>query len=305
MDCIILAGNRESYREVSNKHNKAFLEIGGSTILEIIVKELARVDEIDRLLLVGPKAELDRCLEKIRVHYPKPIQVFEQKQDLVSNILSVAYASGSEDDPERYFLILPSDIPLIIAEEIHEFITKCDMDRYDYVGGLARESTLSRFYPDEKGPGVKMAYFYCQNQGYRINNLHMVRPSMVKNLEYIRKTYAIRYQKKFWNMVKVLFSLLRLAVKIPSALGFYPAMHMARMLEVKGWHRSAAYLSSFLKLSQLESYINRILDTRIKIITTSYGGSTIDVDNENDYRAIQQRFDEWVQMQRALVKDIE
>ncbi len=59
MDCIILAGNRDSYREVSNKHNKAFLKIGDRTILNIIMDQLAGVQSIDRLLIVGPKAALE------------------------------------------------------------------------------------------------------------------------------------------------------------------------------------------------------------------------------------------------------
>ena len=301
MDCIILAGNRESYRDVSNKHNKALLDIDGRPILEIIVRELASIEEIDRLLVVGPKVDLDKSLAPICEDYPKPILTFEQKQDLVENILSVVNETGSEDDPDRYVLILPSDIPLIIAEEIREFISKADMSRYDYVGGLATDETLTRFYATPEKPGVKMAYFYCQRYGYRINNLHMVRPRAIHGIQYIRKTYSIRYQKKLWNMVGVFFSLLGLALKIPGSLLMYPGLQMARVLENNGWHKTASLIRPFLKLTRLEHYFGKILGTRLKIVITSYGGSTIDVDNDQDYQAIRQRFKEWIDMQRALV----
>ena len=299
MDCIILAGNRDSYRDVSDKHNKALLDIDGRTILEIIVTELARVDEIDRLLVVGPKAALDNVLEPLQPNYPKPIQSFEQKQDLVENILSVVDRTGS-GDPDRHVLILPSDVPLIIAEEIREFIGKADMTRYDYVGGLATEEVLTRFYPTKDKPGVRMAYFYCQDHGYRINNLHMVRPAAIHSIDYIRKTYAIRYQKKLWNMLGVFFSLLGLAIKIPGSLLVYPGLQLARIWEAKGWHKAASLIRPFLKVERIEYYFGRILETRMKIITTSYGGSTIDVDNDRDYHAIRKRFQEWIEMQRAL-----
>ena len=301
MDCLILAGNRQNYREVSDKDNKAFLKINERTILHIIIDELRYVEEIDRLLLVGPKLQLDRHLEDICVKgYPKPILVFEQKNDLVANILAVVEATCPDPPRDRYVLVLPSDIPLVTAEEIKEFIGLCDMDRYDYVGGLTTEPALSKFYPADDKLGVEMAYFYCEEDKYRINNLHMVRPSGIKKIQYVRKTYAIRYQKEFWNMLGVLKPLFLLIFKIPGAPFFYVGLQIARVFHQRGKLAWARRFQKLLKLSKLEYYISKVLDARFKMVVTTYGGSAIDVDNETDYFTICSRFPEWIERQKAM-----
>lgn len=302
MDCIILAGNRDSYREVSNKHNKAFLKIGDRTILNIIMDQLAGVQSIDRLLIVGPKAALEGEIS-LYGSYPKPIQVFDQKNDLVENILSVVEATSAGQPEDRHVLILPSDIPLITEREINQFMNLCDMDNHDYVGGVTDESTLSRFYPTENKPGVRMAYFQCKGVNYRINNLHMVRPSAVRNIGYIRKIYEIRYQKQLRNILGVLLQLLGMAVKIPGAIPTYIFLQLSRVFTSKGWDRASRFCSNRVGLGHLERYMGHILNTRIKIVVTTYGGSAIDVDNDRDYHAINERFEEWSEMQAQLGDD--
>jgi len=302
MDCIILAGNRDSYREVSNKDNKAFLKIGEHTILHIIMKQLADVVSIDRLLVVGPKDALEEEVEAYG-SYCKPVLIFDQKDDLVQNILSVVDATGGDLPPDRYVMVLPSDIPLITTEEINQFIKLCDMNTYDYVGGLTDESALSRFYPTEELPGVQMAYFQCQGVNYRINNLHMVRPSAIHNIEYIRKVYSIRYQKKLKNIMELLFLLLGVTVKIPGVMGAYISLQLSRIFTTHGWTRGARFFSNRLSFRRLEYYMSYILKARLKMVTTTYGGSAIDVDNDHDYHAINTRFQEWSKMLVELESD--
>ena len=304
MDCIILAGNRENYRDVCHEDNKAFLPIGDKSILQIMLEELRAVPEIDRFLVVGPKKRLQEQVTADFVgNFPKPLLLFEQKNDLVENVLAVFKTTTDEAHADRYVLILPSDIPLLIAEEVRQFIKNCDMERFDYVGGLTTDKALSRFGPKEEKPGVCMAYFYCEDKRYRINNLHMVRPARIKRLSYIRKTYGMRYQKKFVNILKMIFHLGLAGFWAPGAIPFYLGLQTARWLHNLNWNKTAALLQKHFTLARLEKNLSQLLGTRLRLQVTEFGGTAIDVDNESDYLAICQRFGEWVAMQKSLAAE--
>ena len=301
MDCIVLVGNRENYREVSNENNKAFLKIGSRTILEIMLAELAHVESIDRLLLVGPKARLETLLNaEFSANYPKPLLIFEQKRDLLENVMAVLNATAASSSPDRYVLVLPSDIPLVTTRELRQFIHHCDMDRYDYVIGLTTGEALARFYPTAEKPGVQMSYFYLSSGKFRVNNMHMVRPAALKHMGYIRKTYGMRYQKEFSNMLKMGCQLAKVFFRAPMALFFYVGMQTTTNLRAKGWDKLSSMIEKYFKKETAEKHLSAILGTRFQLVVTHFGGSAIDVDNEDDYHAIETRFQEWIAMQKGL-----
>ncbi|CAM2010279.1 NTP transferase domain-containing protein [Acanthopleuribacter pedis] len=298
MDCIVLAGNRENYRSVAREDNKAFLKVGGRSILHIILEELRAVDRVDRVLVVGPK---DRLQEEVGTHlvaaYPKPLLFYQQGRNLVENILGTVAASAT-GVTDRVVMVIPSDIPLITCEELNQFIDRCDMDAYDYVGGITSAHVLARYAPQADQPGVTMATFRLNSGSYRVSNLHLVRPAAVKRADYIRQTYALRYQKQLANIAKMWLVLLGLLWRVPTAPFYFLVAQGARHCEVWGYQRLAKYLSGFVTLSRAEGYISSILGTRFKVVETDFGGAAVDVDNEADYHTISRRFDEWRRMQR-------
>ena len=303
MDCIILVGNRDDYREILEEKNKAFLKIGDRTILHLLLEELRPLKEIDRLLLVGPKERLDRHLENLLGDsFPFPILVFEQKKDLLENVLSVITATNDSNQPDRHVLILPSDIPLASSAEIRQFIHRCDMDEADYITGLTTAQALFHFYPEEGKPGVRMQYFYLNSGKYRVNNMHMVRPGAVVNMDYIRRIYGLRYQKKLCNALRLILEVLKTGVG-PGAVLYYVAIRACGRLNEWGWHRLAGLIQHRLKASVGEAYISRILAARFRLVVTHFGGSAIDVDNDRDYETVAQRHAEWMGLIRDLAAD--
>ena len=303
MDCIILAGNRDDYRAFSEKPNKAFLEIQGQTILQRMLAQVEKVEAIDRFLLVGPKAQIESHLKTwLPGDFRKPVLVFEQGSDLVNNIEEVLQASQEGADADRYVLILPSDIPLLIAPEVEQFIEQCDMSRYDMVSGLTTEKALSAFYPEGEKPGVKMAYFCFKNGKYRINNMHMIRPAAMLQGHYIRKTYAMRYQKEWTNILRMMFNLLKVLVRNPDGLFIYVGMSLARYFNERGYHRCARFLSKRFPIERAARSISKVLKLRFKIAVTHLGGAAIDVDNASDFEAVAHRYQEWINRQLALAK---
>jgi len=302
MDCIILAGSGEDYREVGNSDNKAFLQVAGMPIIQRILEELRQVDEIERLFLIGPQEELRHHIAEVLArqsagskHPVKPgpqIEIFEQKRDLIANLQYVLEKTRRGEDPDRQVLILPADTPLITHHEVAEFLAGCDRS-FDYQGGLTTEEALTAFYPTRELPGVVMAYFYFREGLFRINNMHLVRPAAFHTEHLIRRTYAMRYQKKGANMLAMMGQILRMAWRAPSAPFTYVGMQLARMLGEAGWRRSSAWLQKCFPFAHLERSISRILDLRFRMVVTHLGGAALDVDNDSDFAAICARFEEW------------
>jgi len=286
---------------VSLEQNKAFLKVGSRTILEIILAELRKVDEIDRVIMIGPADRLEKLLaEKVRGTYPKPLLIFEQKQDLLENALAAVDATAANQPEDRCALLLPSDIPLVTAHEVRQFIQRCDMNRYDYVVGLTTSQALARFYPRDGQPGVVMSYFNLDSGEYRVNNIHMVRPHAFRNLEYIRRTYSMRYQNEIGNILRMLWHLSVTMFKAPGALFFYLGMHTANFCRACKLTALARFVERSLKRKRVEKYISRILGTRFHLVITDFGGSAIDVDNDRDYQTVCLRHQEWIDMQESI-----
>lgn len=294
MDCIILAGSGENYHGVSGSKNKAFLTIKGKPLVQIVLEQVVKVKCLEHIHMVGPKGELEAVASRAALPEQAPsITCFEQKNDLIENILHVISASELGRDPHRVVLILPSDIPLVTAQEIEQFIDRADMDRYDLVSGLTTEQAMRRFYPREGKPGVVMTYFYFQEGNLRINNLHLARPSAVGRGDYVRKTYALRYQKKVLNIVRMAWHLFLLLFRAPGAFRLYARMQVSRVLHERGMARWARRLKTRSKLEDVEALVSRILNTRFGTVITDFGSSAMDVDNEPHYEAIRERYDEW------------
>jgi len=297
MDCIVLAGNRENYKQVESK-NKAFLDIDGRPILQIMLTELDRVDRIERLVLVGPADQLDDLVAGSGI--AKPVLVVPQRRDLVTNVQAALDAIEVEDDPDRIVLILPSDTPCLVAEEVEQFISRCDMTRADYICGLVPESAMRPYNPNNGEPGINMAYFHLAEGRFRISNLHMARPSAVHQLQLFRRTYAMRYQKNPLNMIRMFFVLASLIARSPFAAIFYIGMQLATALGKLGLRGASDRVRRRLRTPFAERGISQMLRTRFRVAVTDYGGSALDVDNARDYHTIKEMFASWVSFQKGL-----
>ena len=297
MDCIILVGNRENYREVADDNNKAFLKIGKRNILQIRIDELREVPEIDRLLLVGPKERLTTLISEVYPNgYPKPIRIFEQHQDLLENALEPITQTAHEQPADRYVLYLPSDLPLITAKEVREFIGLADMERFDFVTGLVTAKTLERYAPQGDQPGITMLCFHLSCNSYRPNNMHMVRPNAIHNIDYIRQLYAMRYQKKFINGLKLLYAVGTTSLGL-RGIAYFGMMRLSLLFRSWNWTSFARVVEKSLNITKAEGGVSEVLGSRYSTVITSSGATTIDVDNEADYKTVCDRFEHW----RALL----
>jgi molybdopterin-guanine dinucleotide biosynthesis protein A len=297
MDCVVLAGSGNAYKRVNDAPNKAFLKIKNQPILFYILRELADIEEIDRIIITGPKTKLDEYLSSPEYKdYPKQILTFEDQGDVLTNALYALENAPVEDEENRLSFVLPCDVPFIRKEEIKQFLDRCDMEQYDFCSGIVSAKALSRFYPSDGKPGIQMAYFHAKEGDFRISNMHLARIHKVHNMDYLKKTYAVRYLKKFRNIMTMVWELLKLSIRIPGANFYFLRMSLAGYLMRRGRTRFPNWLRQFNSFRHPESYISKILKTRYHIVETDYGVMALDIDNDTDFATILQRFDEWNEM---------
>lgn len=302
VDAIITAGDGRAARKVFKK-NKSLLDIGGKPIIRHIVETLLTCDQIDQIVVVGPKDRFEEVLGDLPVH------LVEQRRNLTENAWEgflqtiPAYRDTGvlsreiiESNRHKYALCLSGDIPLITGGELQEFIGQCDMERFDYVAGSTSEEVLKLFGPRKGRPGIKMATFHTRDGNFRQNNLHMGRPFVfLDSLDLILKVYEYRYQKELVNIAKALGEILRLGPgRIGKTLGLYLLLQVSAGLSALGLEFLARLACYPVTIARVEETITGILGGRTKVVQTRTGGAALDVDNEKDFLTLSIMYRDWL-----------
>ncbi|HRR22176.1 MAG: NTP transferase domain-containing protein [Bacteriovoracaceae bacterium] len=302
IDAVVTAGDGKAARRLFKK-NKALLDVAGKPIIRHIVETLLKCDEIDRIVVVGPREEFLEVIGDLDV------DIVQQKRSLAENgwegflhtipefrSQGLCTEAIIEKYRDKYVLFLSGDIPLISVREIKEFLSQCDMERYDYIVGATSEEILKLFGPRKGKPGIKMATFRMRDGNLRQNNLHMARPFvLIESIDLVLKAYEYRYQKEFINIIRSLFEIVRLGRKsLAQTLGIYLLLQISAGLSALGFERAARIASWPVTRARMERLISNLLNTRFRIVETTVGGAALDVDNEKDYMTLSIMYKDWM-----------
>ena len=302
---ILTAGDRGRARPV-NGTNKALLELEGSAVFTHVLAALENSPSVDRIYLVGPKDKMSDALEKPDVPFKgrKPVKLFEQWDNLYLNVLNtyMAILKDRRGESERAsslgpVIVVPSDIPLLEAVELEEFVRNCDMEQYDYCLGLTSETVLKRYYPQKYRKGIRLMYFHMMEGSYRQNNLHLVNPLKILNRDYIQKIYDYRYQKEWGSIIKLFWEMYRTHEKTGKVLGQLILLHTCSLLYRIPKLALYKLPAKWLKKERIEQSVSNLLHTRFTTVETNFGGAALDIDNATHYTAIRENFGAWKRMQ--------
>ena len=283
-DVILVAGEGKSSYKVYHQ-NKAFLTLQGKYVILYVLEALQQVQSIRDIYIVGLKEKLDQVLHSGRIdrQFPKRIHVVEQKANLYENVWQTFLQSQQveledvDTTPHRdkAVLIVPCDAPLITPQEVEHFIFHADMDRYDHVLGLVSREKLQHFYPQASKPGIKMAYLHIQEDSFRINNLHLVKPLRIENREYIQKMYQYRYQRNFKNLV--LFGLSVFGKDKAKHYKNYIGLQLCLFFGGLGLEFVVDYFRKLNPKKELEDSISTIMKTRFSALEVPFPGAALDI----------------------------
>lgn len=166
VDCILLAGGGDSdltrQEEVSNK---ALLKIEGKEMIWYVLNSFRKLEEIERIVLVGPEAELGYLKGEFS------IEIIPGEGSIMQNIV----AGNRQLKTNRHVLISSSDIPLVTPGAVRDFLAKCHPFDYDfYYPIVTRESSEKQF------PGVRRTYVTLREGTFTGGNIFLVNPAMIE-----------------------------------------------------------------------------------------------------------------------------
>ncbi len=317
LDVIVTAGDRGASRPVLQT-NKVFLPIAGIPVINYVLSAVERTRATAQIIVVGDKARLEEALSVANspVEGRCPITIIEQGNSLYDNVWNAflhtlpGYEPGMDWRPyaetatDKAVLVMPGDIPLATPAEIDAFVDQCDLTRYDYFLGVTSKSALEPYAPRADRPGICMTHFTLRDMQVRQNNLHLVKPFRVANRHYIQLVYNNRYQKRWPDILKLCWQIIRLPDVSLRCLWAFICLHAAHVITRLGWASFPLFRPLFLDLPMLASHISQALQTRVTMVLTDYGGCTLDVDNAEHYEAICANFTRWMAHQECLAKEL-
>ncbi|GAJ06100.1 unnamed protein product, partial [marine sediment metagenome] len=189
-NALVLAGTKEKgpLEIAENVDNKALIMLDKRLMIDYIVDALNSSENIDRILVVGPKNELHPYIGK------KVDEILNPGNSILENMEIGLNFFNSADN----LLLLTSDIPLITSKAIDEFLEICTK-RKAYIGYpiITKENILKK-YPETKRTYVKMKEgIFCGG------NIIFFKPEVFfQKKKLIKELFDNR--KATWKYIKIL-----------------------------------------------------------------------------------------------------
>ncbi len=189
-NALILAGAKEKgpLEIAENVDNKALIRLDSKPMIDYIVDALNNSENIDRILVVGPKNELYPYIGK------KVDEILNPGNSILENMEIGLNFFNSADN----LLLLSSDIPLITPEAIDEFLRICTKRKAQIGYPLIVKENIMKKYPETKRTYVKMKEgTFCGG------NIAFFKPEVFfQNKKLIKELFDNR--KATWKYVKIL-----------------------------------------------------------------------------------------------------
>lgn len=300
LDAIVLAGTDSNPRRLILGENKAFLQIGGQALVRRVVDALLGAASIGHVFVVGPSQRLHKTLSDVLDR----VTVVEQAGKMLSNAWQAIYASEARfsarhgrNDPQRPLLFISSDLPLISAQAIDDFVGRCDAEdgrqteKFSMLAGVADEASLAPFYPDGDQPGIRRPCVHLADCRVRLANIYVGRPRTLAHQEFLQTGFDHRKAEKWKNVIALTWHFLG------QSGGWQAAWITLRLQATLMASRSEGLLYRRLRRGnrtpRIERACSTVLGGPVRMVITPYGGLSLDADNEDDFQVLSRRFGDW------------
>ena len=310
LDAVVLAGTHQNPKRLIAGRNKAFLEVGGQVLFRYVVNALVDAQSIGQIFVVGPAEELLQELAGL----PPRVRVIAQRGKMMTNCWAGIEASedGHRYDPvipvhDRPLLIISSDLPLVTARSIDDFVSRCaraddaSEEPYAMLAGVVDEPGVKPFHPSGDKQGIKRPFVELECGRLRLANIYVGRPRKLSHQEFLQTGFSYRKAKDWRNVVALTFTFFR------SQGGWHAAwMSMRVQLTLMLSKRKGRWYRRLKKGNTQERVERSISDTLggpIKMIITPYGGLSLDVDDQEDFRILNACYEDWAAITAAVDPD--
>ncbi len=307
LDAVVLAGTDGNPKRLIAGRNKAFLEIGGKRLVRYVVDALLAAENIGHVFVVGPAGDLLQAL----AGYSSRVQVIAQRGKMLTNCW--AGIEASEDLhrhdtsvllSQRPILFISCDLPLVTARSIDDFIHRCaveDKVAEQPIGmhaGVVDEPSVRPFHPNGEKPGIERPFVELEFGRLRLANIYVGRPRSLANQDFLQTGFSHRKAKHWKNVIALVFNFFK-------SQGGWQAAWLTVRLQLtlmlsKGrgnWYRR---LKKGNTREKVERGCSAVLGGPVRIIVTPFGGLSLDVDDEEDYRVLAARLEDWAAITAAV-----
>lgn len=310
IDAVVLAGTHQNPGRLITGRNKAFLEINGQVLIRYVIDALLGAKQIDQIFVVGPAAELLAEMPDL----PADVHIIAQRGKMITNCWAGIEASEDfhRNDPgmpvaDRPMLVTSCDIPLITSTAVDDFVRRsAQVDQHSglrngMLVGVVDESALTPFYPEADKPGIKRPYVETASGRLRLANIYVGRPRKLSEHEFLQTGFSLRKAEDWRNVFKLAYSFF----KRPQ--GWQAAWMTGRLqltlMAAKKKGRFYRYMKRGNTEARVEQLISGILGGPVRVVLTPFGGLSMDVDNEEDFRVLSTRFADWMAITEATKTD--
>ena len=300
IDAVVLAGTHEDPRRLVNGRNKAFLEIDGRALVRHVVDALEAAAHIDQIYVVGPVEELEVALRGC----PNAHCVPQEGRMLSNSWAAIRAAEAARASlPERQLnqrpiLMTSSDLPLISAPAVDDFVARCAAvdavagRQVAMLVGVAEEAGLSPFYGSAGQPGIVRPLVQLKDGRMRLANIYVARPRLLAHSEFLQTSFNLRKAKDWRNVLKLVWSLF-------GQHGGWSAAWMTLRLQVTAMLAGGeGFLYRRLRagntMQRVENGVSSVLGGPVKVVVTPFGGLSLDVDDEEDFDLLSAHYRQWM-----------
>ena len=300
LDAVVLAGTHQNPKRLIAGRNKAFLEVGGKRLIRYVIDALLGAERIGEVFVVGPAGEL---LEEL-AGYPSRVRVIAQRGKMMTNCWAGIEASEDSHSSEtvmplqdRPLLVISCDLPLVTARAVDDFVQRCarldnaSEEPYAMFAGVVDEPGVIPFHPGEGEPGIKRPFVELEFGRLRLANIYVGRPRKLANQEILQTGFSYRKAKDWRNVVALVFNFFK------SPGGWHAAWLTVRVQLTLMLSRGKGYWYKRLKKGntreRVEQSVSEILGGPVKVVLSPYGGLSLDVDDEEDFRILDNCYEEW------------
>ena len=302
IDSIVLAGTHSDPSRLILGQNKAFLDMDGRPMVRHVVDALVAAESIAEIFVTGPVEEVRDALQG----EPEKVHLIPQEGNVLSNCWAGVHASearqatkGRDRDPLRPYVVVSSDLPIISSAALDDFVARCAEDDeasdapYGLMVGLADEAGLEPFKKD----GIVRPFVELEFARIRLANIHVARPWQLSNQAFLQTGFGFRKALHWTNVAGLAYSFLSQDGGLQAA--WMTVRLQATSLAARRGGRLYQRLRKWNTRGRVEARTSTVLGGPVRLVVSPFGGLSLDVDDEEDFRILTARYHDWMAIHEA------
>lgn len=181
------AGAPGTNKASQERANKAFLEAAGRPFIWYVARAVAGAEGIGRVVAVGPEQAIRRACGSLVA------ETVPEAGTIMDNVMAAVPALP----PADRVLVCATDIPLLTAEAVEEFLSACTKEEADFYYAIVPQAVL-----EDRYPGARKTFVRVLDGSFTGGSVMLFNPAAAGRLRgFVEKMLAAR--KKPWLMASL------------------------------------------------------------------------------------------------------